>query len=148
MILTVRFLKRAFKKPVNTIIFTVITWFFFIFHFNRKALSRQGFVLLLGWIQRPLTPLLSVRHVVPPGPRGHIQGGLESAGKPQASDPATRQSGVHSGLHQDHTAQPGPGADGEDHQPGENKGAVLQKRVTLSFRHYSRQSGHVWASCD
>lgn len=58
------------------------------------------------------------RYVVPPGVRGHLQGGYESAGESQASDPTAWQPGVHSGLHQDHAAQPGPGADGENNQPG------------------------------
>ena len=62
--------------------------------------------------------LLLVRHVVPAGVRGHLQGGNESAEEPQTSDPSARQPGVHRGLHQDHAAQPGPGADGENHQPG------------------------------
>lgn len=61
-----------------------------------------------------------LRYVVPSGLRGHLQGGLESAREPQASDPAAREPRVHCGLHQDHAAQPGPGADGENHQPGQN----------------------------
>lgn len=61
-----------------------------------------------------------LRYVVPSGLRGHLQGGLESAREPQASDPAAREPRVHCRLHQDHVAQPGPGADGENHQPGQN----------------------------
>lgn len=61
-----------------------------------------------------------LRYVVPSGLRGHLQGGLESAREPQASDPAAWEPRVHCGLHQDHAAQPGPGADGENHQPGQN----------------------------
>lgn len=69
---------------------------------------------------RVLSP--PVRYVISAGVRGHLQGGPESAGEPQASDPPARQPGVHSGLYQDHAPQPGPGADGENHQPGQREG--------------------------
>lgn len=59
-----------------------------------------------------------LRYAVPSGFRGHLQSGLESAGQPQAAHPAAREPGVHRGLHQDHAAQTGPGADGENYQPG------------------------------
>lgn len=80
------------------------------------------------------TLLSSCRYVVPPRAWGHLQGGLESAGKPQAPDHAAWQPGVHSGRHQDRASQPGPGADGENCQPGDRLPLFLTPQIDRKLK--------------